>query len=156
MADLAETEARLPGRTAQLLGGRQVLGHEVTSALDAHEIIVGGLPNEALQHLIAGLLLLDPRTSVEKGVGASYRTFERGKSKPHELLSAGLGGRTWKFAEILARATTVLGTRAEAERWLDSPAMALEQRRPIDLLASPVGVELVEDLLGRIEYGVYT
>jgi putative toxin-antitoxin system antitoxin component (TIGR02293 family) len=34
--------------------------------------------------------------------------------------------------------------------------MALDQRRPIDLLATPAGVQLVEDLLGRIQYGVYT
>jgi uncharacterized protein (DUF2384 family) len=28
--------------------------------------------------------------------------------------------------------------------------------RPIDLLSTPAGVELVETLLERIEYGVYT
>ncbi|HEV3423731.1 MAG TPA: antitoxin Xre/MbcA/ParS toxin-binding domain-containing protein [Paraburkholderia sp.] len=31
----------------------------------------------------------------------------------------------------------------------------LEQRCPIDLLSTPAGVELVEDLLERMEYGVY-
>lgn len=59
-------------------------------------------------------------------------------------------------ADILARATAVLGSREEAETWLTRPAMALDQKCPIDLLISPAGVRLVEDLLGRIEYGVYT
>jgi len=63
--------------------------------------------------------------------------------------------RTWKFAEILAKATAVLGSKDEAEQWLQRPAIGLAQRRPIDLLATPAGVEMVEDLLERMEYGVY-
>ena len=39
---------------------------------------------------------------------------------------------------------------------LQQPALGLEQRRPIDLLRTPAGVKLVEDFLGRLEYGVYT
>ena len=33
--------------------------------------------------------------------------------------------------------------------------MGLNQRKPIDVLATPAGVELVEDFLVRLEYGVY-
>jgi putative toxin-antitoxin system antitoxin component (TIGR02293 family) len=64
--------------------------------------------------------------------------------------------RTRKFAEILARAATLFGSRAAAEQWLEQPAIGLDHRRPIDLMATPAGLELVEDYLGRIEYGVYT
>ncbi|TIX82762.1 MAG: DUF2384 domain-containing protein, partial [Mesorhizobium sp.] len=60
-----------------------------------------------------------------------------------------------KFAEILSKATDVFGSQAEAEQWLERPAIGLDQRRPIDLLATPAGVELVEDYLERLEYGVY-
>jgi uncharacterized protein (DUF2384 family) len=31
-----------------------------------------------------------------------------------------------------------------------------DQQRPIDLMTKPSGLELVEDYLGRVEYGVYT
>ena len=34
--------------------------------------------------------------------------------------------------------------------------LGLDQRRPIDLLATTAGVEIVENHLERIEYGVYT
>jgi putative toxin-antitoxin system antitoxin component (TIGR02293 family) len=63
---------------------------------------------------------------------------------------------TGKFAEISARAATLFGSQAAAEQWLDQPAIGLDQRRPIDLMTTPAGMELVEDFLGRIEYGVYT
>ncbi len=58
--------------------------------------------------------------------------------------------------EILSRATMVLGSREAAKRWLQRPAIGLGNRRPIDLLAAPDQAALVDDLLTRIEYGVYT
>jgi putative toxin-antitoxin system antitoxin component (TIGR02293 family) len=64
--------------------------------------------------------------------------------------------KTKSAGDILTRATSVFGSRTAAEQWLAQPATGLDQRRPIDLLITPAGVELVEDFLGRIEYGVYT
>ncbi len=61
----------------------------------------------------------------------------------------------WKLAEILAHAIALFGSRREAEEWLVRPAMALDERSPLDLLATPAGLQLVEDLLQRLEYGVY-
>jgi putative toxin-antitoxin system antitoxin component (TIGR02293 family) len=56
-------------------------------------------------------------------------------------------------AEILAKATRVLGSQYEAEEWLKRPAIGLDKRRPVDLLTTPAGVKLVDDYLGRLEYG---
>jgi putative toxin-antitoxin system antitoxin component (TIGR02293 family) len=64
-------------------------------------------------------------------------------------------GRAWKFADILAKATDVFGSQEVAERWLETPAISFDQRRPIDLLSTPAGIELVEDHLVRLDYGVY-
>ena len=60
------------------------------------------------------------------------------------------------YAEILKKATEVFGSQSEAEAWLERPAMALERRKPIDLLSTSAGVEAVENHLTRLEYGVYT
>jgi len=49
----------------------------------------------------------------------------------------------------------VFGSREAAELWLYRPATGLNRQRPIDLLATPAGVGLVEEFLGRLEYGVY-
>jgi putative toxin-antitoxin system antitoxin component (TIGR02293 family) len=62
----------------------------------------------------------------------------------------------WKFAEILAKATEVFGSQREAEQRMRHPATGLEQRRPIEFLEMPAGVELMESFLERLEYGVYT
>ncbi len=79
----------------------------------------------------------------------SLRTFQRFKVAPKPL-GKEQSGQAWKFAEILAKATAVLGSQEAAEQWLN--ACGTDQRRPIDLLATPAGVKLVEDFLVRLEY----
>jgi putative toxin-antitoxin system antitoxin component (TIGR02293 family) len=148
----AESELR---RVWELLGGPRVLSSPVATPLDAHELIMHGLPSSALDHLLRNLVSIQKTKSLEKAVGMSLRTYQRRREVPTKPLSRELSGRTWKFAEILARATDIFGSQADAERWLESPATGLDQRRPIDLLATPTGVQLVEDHLDRLEYGVY-
>lgn len=142
-------------KVAELLGGTRVLSRRLTSALDAHELLLRGLPASALDHLVGNLVVIAKNESLEKAVGMSLRTWQRRKDAPSKPLSQEQSGRAWKFAEILAKATDVFGSQAEAEQWLERPAIGLDQRRPIDLLGTPAGVELVEDHLERLEYGVY-
>jgi putative toxin-antitoxin system antitoxin component (TIGR02293 family) len=142
-------------RVSNLLGGRKILGSRLKTPLDAHEMILRGLPAGAIIHLVDHLRVLSRVTSIEVGIGISERTFQRRKDADAKPLSKEQSGRAWKFAEILAKATEVLGTQEEAEKWLERPAIGLNRRRPIDLLATPAGVELVEDHLTRLEYGVY-
>lgn len=143
-------------RAYRLLGGRKVLRRPVQSALDAHDLILDGLPSDALLQLIEGAQVLSRGDALEKAIGMSIRTFQRRKKDaPGSQLSTEQSSRTWRFAEILARAMDVMGSKAAAESWLESPAMGLDNRRPIDLLASTAGAEAVETYLLQMEYGVY-
>ena len=141
-------------KVADLLGGPRILSRRITSALDAHELLLDGLPGSALTHFVSHLLFIQT-DSLEKAFGMSLRTFQRRKDAPDKPLSQEQSGRTWKFAEILAKATDVFGSQEDAEQWLERPAIGLDQRRPIDLLATPAGIELVEQYLTRLAYGVY-
>jgi putative toxin-antitoxin system antitoxin component (TIGR02293 family) len=140
---------------ADLLGGPKVVGKYPADPLAAHELLERGLPNTAIKYLLDGMTALAQK-SIESAIGMSVRTRQRREKHPTELLSQDQAGRAWKLAEILARATSIFGSRIAAEQWLAQPATGLDRRRPIDLLTTPAGVELVEDFLGRIEYGVYT
>jgi putative toxin-antitoxin system antitoxin component (TIGR02293 family) len=149
------TEAMELQRVAALLGGAEILQHPLRHPLDAHEMLLQGLPGKALDYLIGNLTIIRRTDSLEKAVGMSLRTFQRRKDAPTKPLNQEQSGRTWKFAEILAKASEVFGSQEEAEQWLERPAIGLDQRCPIDLLATPAGVELVEDFLERLAYGVY-
>ncbi len=142
-------------KVANLLGGENILPRPVRSPIEVHDLLLEGLPGTALDHLVKGLVVLSKTDSLEKAFGMSLRTYQRRLDRPEQPLSQEQSGRAWQFAEFLARASDLLGSQGEAERWLDSPAMALDGRRPLDLLATPAGVELVDDYLTRLEYGVY-
>ena len=140
---------------SNLLGGVATLRKRVRTRLDIHEIIERGIPGSAFNFLVAHVTALDP-ADVHKAVGVSLRTVQRKTLTPRKPLSVAQSARAWQFAEILAHATAVLGTQEAAEQWLAAPAVGLDQRRPIELLSTPVGAELVTQLLGRIESGVYS
>jgi putative toxin-antitoxin system antitoxin component (TIGR02293 family) len=142
-------------KISDLLGGDRILGSAVKSELDAHELLHRGLPRAALSSLVDKLHIIGVGDA-SKALGMSLRTLQRHKNTPVVHLDVQQSGRAWKFAEILAKATRVLGSQDEAEQWLSHPAIGLDQKRPIDLLTTPAGVNLVEDYLGRLEYDVYT
>jgi putative toxin-antitoxin system antitoxin component (TIGR02293 family) len=140
-------------KIADLLGGSRVLRQKLRHPLDVHRALTDGLPGMALLHLVDQISSL--RDFIEPAFGVSRRTVQRLKVAPDRRLSTEQSGRVWQFAEVLVRATQVLGSQQEAEQWLERPAIGLDQQRPIDLLATPAGVKLVEELLERLEYGVY-
>ncbi|HWK46650.1 MAG TPA: antitoxin Xre/MbcA/ParS toxin-binding domain-containing protein [Stellaceae bacterium] len=142
-------------QVAKLFGGSRVLHRRLNSQLDAHDLLLDGLPAAALSYFVENLVMLKGAGSLEKAIGMSIRTLQRHRDAPEKPLSQEHSGRTWKFAEILAKASTLFGSQEEAEQWLVRPAMGLDQRCPIDLLTTPSGVKLVEDFLVRLEYGVY-
>lgn len=72
------------------------------------------------------------------------------------VLSSDQSSWAWQLSKAVMRATDVLGSQRAAELWLLAPAMGLDNRRPIDLLATSAGAEAVENLLIRLDYGVYT
>jgi putative toxin-antitoxin system antitoxin component (TIGR02293 family) len=150
-----DPEDREVGRTAELLGGRQVLRRALRSRLEAHDLLASGLPSRALDHLVRRVDILRLHGSLEKAVGISLRTYQRRKENLDQVLSPEQSGRTWKFAELLAWAIAIFGSQEEAEAWFERPALGLDQRRPIDLLSTPAGLETIEDHLTRLEYGVY-
>lgn len=156
MAEPALVENEI-ARTYALLGGKDTIRKPVRNSMEAHDLLVDGLPSAALLHLTREITFLNVGSALDKAIGISVRTLQRRKKDAKSsMLSVEQSNRAWKFAEILSRAADILGTREEAEAWMNRPAIGLDQRKPIDLLASAVGVEAVEDYLTRIEYGVYT
>lgn len=140
----------------ELLGGDKVFPRSVRTPLEAHEVILNGFPGTTLTNLVGKVPVMRETGVLEKAVGISLRTFQRRKKGGESTsLNREQSGRTWKFAEIFAKAIRIFGSLEDAEEWLNRPAIGLDQRRPIDLLATSAGVEIVEEYLERVEYGVY-
>lgn len=64
--------------------------------------------------------------------------------------------RLLRYARLYARAEDVLGGAASARQWLGAPARALAFASPLEFAETEAGCREVENLLGRIEHGVFS
>ena len=61
-----------------------------------------------------------------------------------------------RLAALLERATRVFEDEADAADWLRTPNVALDGVTPLALADTELGAREVDDLLGRLEHGVYS
>lgn len=61
-----------------------------------------------------------------------------------------------RLATLLERATQVFEDEADAADWLRAPNVALDGVTPLALADTELGAREVDDLLGRLEHGVYS
>jgi putative toxin-antitoxin system antitoxin component (TIGR02293 family) len=138
---------------AAVLGGRKVLKRNVTSDTGLRVITREGLPVATLTRLAADLII--ERKTLAAVVGISDRTLSRRIAKG-ERFSAEESDRVVRLARVVAMATDTLGTSAKASSWLQRPNMVLDGQTPLQLLDTDTGVRSVEEVLNRIEYGLYS
>jgi len=134
--------------------------HEVASERDAGKFtpaqmiqsVRRGLPMDEIQALSDSLAI--PLDALAPKLGMSRATLHRRKREGR--LSAGESDRVLRFARLMGRAIAVFGGDANARQWLQSPQSGLGGAAPLTYAETEVGAREVEDLLGRIEYGVYS
>ena len=116
------------------------------------EFIEDGLPIQELDDLQASLDVdMEKLASV---LGISKATLHRRKAEGR--LEPGESDRALRFARLLGKAVTVFGGIEKARQWLTSPQFGLSGAVPLAYAETELGAREVENLLGRIEYGVYS
>ena len=138
---------------AEALGGRKVLGKPIHRPGDLAKLVRKGLPASSLTTL-AEKLDLAHRVLSQK-LGIPERTLTRRLSQ-RSRLTAAESDRTVRMARVYADAVEKIGDEAKALEWLRTPNRALGGERPLDHLDTDPGARAVEEVLGRIAYGVYT
>jgi putative toxin-antitoxin system antitoxin component (TIGR02293 family) len=82
------------------------------------------------------------------------KTLHRWSAKDEDL-SVQQTDRLRILASILKLGESVLGSRERVSRWLREPVLDLNSRPPLELLKTESGRREVENLLHRIEWGIY-
>lgn len=132
------------------LGGSKALGRAVDNLIDIAELIEAGVPRRAAEALRAHLDLSDQEWA--RSLGVSTKTLQRQSGQ--KRLTLAQGDRLYRLARIAALAEEVFEDAQRMRDWLHEPQRGLGNRVPLDLLQTEAGAREVEDLLGRIEYGV--
>jgi putative toxin-antitoxin system antitoxin component (TIGR02293 family) len=87
-------------------------------------------------------------------LGISKATLHRRKATGR--LDPGESDRVVRFARLMGKAVEVLESKESARQWLSAPQFGLGGAVPLDYAETEVGAREAEDLLMRIEYGVYS
>ncbi|HEY7615977.1 MAG TPA: antitoxin Xre/MbcA/ParS toxin-binding domain-containing protein [Terriglobales bacterium] len=143
-----ETEA-----ISRVLGGRKTLGRAVKNGRDLAQLVRRGLPASSVTALAQRLDL--GQAVLSRKLGIPQRTLTRRLSHGSRLTSAE-SDRTVRLARVYANAVEMIGNEDKAVEWLRTPNRALGGERPLDQLDTDLGARAVEDVLGRIAYGVYS
>ncbi len=138
---------------AEVLGGRRVLGTVIKTPDDLAHLVRKGLPASSVTALAARLAV--GNTVLSRKLGIPQRTLTRRLSQ-HSRLTTAESDRTVRLARVYANAVEMIGDEERAVQWLWEPNRALGGDRPLDQLDTDVGARAVEDILGRIAFGVYS
>src|SRR5262249_13798178 len=116
------------------------------------ERISKGLPFSELEHLRDEIG--EPLESLAHQLSISRSTLQRRKAE--RRLSPQESDRVMRFWKILRQAVDLFGTIDRARAWLKHPQFGLGGAVPLEFAKTELGAREVEDLLGRIDYGVYS
>lgn len=116
------------------------------------EVLRVGLPVQELHELQVSLDV--PMEKLFPMLGISKATLHRRKAGGR--LGQAESDRVVRFARLMGKAIEVMESEENARQWLAAPQYGLSGAVPLEYAETEVGAREVEDLLGRIENGVYS
>jgi len=137
-------------RIRALLGGAKVL-RPVSTLFQLHAAAERGFNVVVVEMLSKNLNA--SREELLHALTLSPRTLVRRQKEG--VLSSEESDRVLRLARVASQAEQVLGGREEAVNWLHRPNRSLGGRKPLELVRTDAGAELVVDVLGRLEHGVF-
>ena len=138
---------------ADVLGGRRVLGSRMRKPDDLALMVRNGLPVGAVHELAQRLHV--GSAALSRILGIPARTLTR-RLTAGTALTPSESDRIVRMARVYAAAIGFIGDEENAVGWMRTPNRALGGEKPLDLLDTDTGARMVEDVLGRIAYGVYS
>ena len=114
--------------------------------------IQAGLSFRAVQNLQKALDI--PLETVASVLGMSRATLHRRKRQGK--IDEDESEKLVRYQRLLKKAEDVFGDGKSAREWLRHKQAGLGKAVPLDFARTEIGAREVENLLGRLEYGVYS
>jgi putative toxin-antitoxin system antitoxin component (TIGR02293 family) len=130
----------------------KALGLEGSSGLARIGKVQDGLPVTAF-HRFADTSGVS-REELASAIHVSLRTVQR-RSETGGRLDAGPSERLVRLADLYSSAAEIIGDDTLARQWMRTPRDVFGGRTPFELAGSELGAREVEDLLLRVEHGVF-
>lgn len=129
------------------------LGVKAANTMQLVQAIGSGFPFATLERVRNETGL--PMERLATSIGLSPRTLTRRKKE--KKLSAAESDRLVTVTRLLTQAVELFeGNKASALRWFVQPNRALGNLSPLEMAATETGAREVENLIGRLEHGVFS
>jgi putative toxin-antitoxin system antitoxin component (TIGR02293 family) len=133
--------------------GGTSLGKKTNDWSSSLKALEKGLPFSTLEHFQRESGLATP--AIAKILRIPQRTLSRRKAA--RRLSGLESERLVRLAGLYQKTLDLFeGDATAARNWLSAPNRALGRLSPLTLVESEIGARAVEDLIGRLEHGVYS
>lgn len=143
-------DAFIPPAT-QATGVLHTLGL-TTRPHDLIKVVKGGLSVQVFRALAEALDVSDAALANLAGISSTTLT----RRKRAGQLSPDESEHVLRIATLLERAAQVFERVGDAAAWLKAPNLSLGNVTPLAYADTEIGAREVENLLGRIEWGVYS
>ena len=131
----------------------KLLGIKATNAAQLVQEIERGFDFGTIERVRQATGL--PLERLANSVGISPRTLTR--RKKNSKLKAWESDRLVSISRLLAAALELFeGDAEKTARWFDQPNRALGDVAPLEMAATETGAREVENLIGRLEHGVFS
>jgi putative toxin-antitoxin system antitoxin component (TIGR02293 family) len=153
-ADKRPAKPRPRVRSPRTTGNPLLLGLDPTKPIETHNVIRGGFTYKSLSDFAKASQL--PLGSVAKLIDLPLSTLDRRK-KSNRPLKPDESDRLYRLAQVFEKAVRLFeGNVVAARQWLAAPVRALGQQVPLELVQTAVGAQMVIEVIGRLEHGVFT
>jgi putative toxin-antitoxin system antitoxin component (TIGR02293 family) len=149
---MKETSTEHYKTLARILGRKYFKG-EIESPFDFIQIASKGISAKAIVNFRKHFDL--PRDTTADMLQVSEPTIYRWVREDKKL-ERNHSVQLFELADLFLYGTKLFSGKDPFRKWLNLPHTALSGMEPIKLLEIPEGVSKVRDLLGRIEYGIYS
>ncbi len=130
-----------------------LLGIKAKGTMQLVEAISSGFSFATLERVRKELGL--PLEQLAVSIGMSPRTLTRRKKE--KKLSASESDRLVTISRLLAQSIELFeGDKEKALRWFMQSNRALGKLTPLEMAATETGAREVENLIGRLEHGVFS
>ena len=137
--------------TLDFLGGKKYIKISVNNRMDYISLARQGLPKGVLDSFIENSLI--PKNILYNALPLSKRTIQRYTT--HTKLSKLISEMLIEWASLCEKGIEVFEDEKTFIEWMSEKNTSLGQK-PINLIDTTIGISLIKDELGRIEYGVYS
>jgi len=136
----------------RVMGGKDVFSTPPSNENELAQYIRKGLPVSVIDSIMEGFSLTSEDLVIPLGISIS--TIKRRHKQTQ--LNPGVSDRLFRVASIVAQATETLGSQEKAARWLHKPNRALGGDSPLSRLDTSIGFHQIEEVLQRIEHGIFS